>query len=445
MAPPIPSPESSRDVTPALIAAVDSAETRLQALKAAQSTENHAAGGVHAGQTAEVLKKADEAKAALALAATTAGIPPESSAVFTSDIPATPAAPKSTPSTGTTEASTSGKAATPETHTPAAAAAPAQAPATAAPNPNEGAGGGGQSSPERAPARPNEGAGGAPQASPTGGAEGAPPASPAAPAETPAPAEQKPKKGFLATFTEFFEKFSEKIGKLFEGLVEKLFGKKKEPEASASAAPATAPAAATGPEVLAGPDTTVGLTGQALVNNPQFLARTEQIAAKIGGGTTRDDLLTIMNFETARSMDPKKKNPKSSASGLIQFIDTTAAGLGTSTAALRDMSALQQLDYVEKYFQPYFGKLRGGFSDLYRVIFFPASIGKPANYIFGSQDGKTQLYVSQNHGFATDVIGKSPDGTDIRAITNSSFERQCATMRKKFAIAPQPTTPKPNS
>ncbi len=436
MAPPIPSPESSRDVTPALKAAVDSTETRLQALKTAQSIETHAAGGVHAGKTAEVLKKADEAKAALALAATTAGIPPESSAVFTSDIPATPAAPQSTPSTGTTEASTSGKAATPETHTPAAAAAPAQAPAT--PNPNEGAGGGGQSSPERAPARPNEGAGGAPQTSPTGGAEGAPPATPAAPAETPAPAEQKPKKGFLATFTEFFEKFSEKIGKLFEGLVEKLFGKKKEPEAAASAAPA----AATGPEVLAGPDTTVGLTGQALVNNPQFLARTEQVVSNIGVGVTRDDLLTMMNFETARTMDPKIKNPHGSASGLIQFIEPTAKGLGTSTAELRNMSGLKQLDYVEQYFKnvirevsPISGKLNG-FSDLYRAIFWPAAIGKGPEYIFASRSQSAAYIVSQNPGFAKDYNG---------FITNRSFEVQCSKMRANFAIAPQPTTPKPNS
>lgn len=30
----------------------------------------------------------------------------------------------------------------------------------------------------------------------------------------------------------------------------------------------------------------------------------------------------------------------------------TARGQGTSTAALRNMSALEQLDHVERYFQP---------------------------------------------------------------------------------------------
>ena len=427
MAPPIPSPESSRDVTPALKAAVDSTETRLQALKTAQSIETHAAGGVHAGKTAEVLKKADEAKAALALAATTAGIPPESSAVFTSDIPATPAAPQSTPSTGTTEASTSGKAATPETHTPAAAAAPAQAPAT--PNPNEGAGGGGQSSPERSPARPNEGAGGAPQTSPTGGAEGAPPATPAAPAETPAPAEQKPKKGFLATFTEFFEKFSEKIGKLFEGLVEKLFGKKKEPEAAASAAPATAPAAATGPEVQIGPDSTAGLTGEALLNNIQFKERSQQIADKIG--VSLSDLYAIFKMEGVKNgkVDASAINPVSGASGLIQWIPRYAPA-GITIQDVRRMTALQQLEYVDRYFSPRAGQLKT-FANLYRAVFFPASIGKGSGYIFGSEDGKAKLYAQQNRGIA-EFCGR-PDGL----IDNAGFER--------YANAHRPADSKLNS
>lgn len=43
----------------------------------------------------------------------------------------------------------------------------------------------------------------------------------------------------------------------------------------------------------------------------------------------------------------------SGATGLIQFMPATAQGMGTTTAALAAMSAVQQLDYVQRYFKPY--------------------------------------------------------------------------------------------
>ena len=40
------------------------------------------------------------------------------------------------------------------------------------------------------------------------------------------------------------------------------------------------------------------------------------------------------------------------ATGLIQFLPSTARGLGTTTDALAGMSSVEQLNYVEKYFDP---------------------------------------------------------------------------------------------
>lgn len=72
------------------------------------------------------------------------------------------------------------------------------------------------------------------------------------------------------------------------------------------------------------------------------------------------------------------------ATGLIQFIPSTAAGLGTTTEALKNMSNIDQLDYVYKYFKPYADKIEN-FVDLYMVTFFPAAVGKPANHILSTK------------------------------------------------------------
>ncbi|MGL5909467.1 MAG: hypothetical protein ACRCZP_05665, partial [Phycicoccus sp.] len=82
---------------------------------------------------------------------------------------------------------------------------------------------------------------------------------------------------------------------------------------------------------------------------PEFLRRTEQIAAKLG--CPPEHLMAVMSFETGGSFSAAQKNlAGGSATGLIQFMPATARGLGTTTAELARMTPVQQLDYVEKYF-----------------------------------------------------------------------------------------------
>lgn len=71
-------------------------------------------------------------------------------------------------------------------------------------------------------------------------------------------------------------------------------------------------------------------------------------------GINPDHLLNVMAVETSGTFNPSIKNPNSTASGLIQFMAQTARELGTTTEALRKMSATNQLDYVFKYFDHYF-------------------------------------------------------------------------------------------
>jgi hypothetical protein len=73
----------------------------------------------------------------------------------------------------------------------------------------------------------------------------------------------------------------------------------------------------------------------------------------------------------------------------------TARGLGTTVEAIRQMTPVEQLVYVERYFQNYAGRMHS-VEDIYRVVFYPASIGKPDNWVFGSQNGSAQRVAQQN-------------------------------------------------
>jgi hypothetical protein len=85
-----------------------------------------------------------------------------------------------------------------------------------------------------------------------------------------------------------------------------------------------------------------------IAREPDFLPKL--IAGAQSRGLNPDHLLNVMAVETSGTFNPAIKNPTSSASGLIQFMANTAKSLGTSTAALRAMTATHQLDYVFKYF-----------------------------------------------------------------------------------------------
>lgn len=97
-------------------------------------------------------------------------------------------------------------------------------------------------------------------------------------------------------------------------------------------------------------------------------------------GVNVNDLFRIIEFETAGSWSPSVKAPTSSATGLIQFIESTAQGLGTSTAELAQMSRAEQMQYVEKYLEPYKGRINN-FGDLYMAVHWPAGVGKEDNYV----------------------------------------------------------------
>lgn len=90
-------------------------------------------------------------------------------------------------------------------------------------------------------------------------------------------------------------------------------------------------------------------------------------------------LMLVMNNESG--LNPKAVNPGSKATGLIQFIPATAGSLGTTQAGLLSMSAIEQLDYVQKYLATYANKIKTD-SDVYLAVFYPAALWQKDDWQF---------------------------------------------------------------
>ena len=140
------------------------------------------------------------------------------------------------------------------------------------------------------------------------------------------------------------------------------------------------------------------------VSSP-FAAKVRQIASRLG--VPPDYLMAVMWSESR--LDPAATNPEGGATGLIQFMPATAAGLGTSCEALREMSALDQLDYVERFFRPYAPRCHT-FGDFYMACFFPAAIGKEDDYVLQTRKLSAERIARQNPAFDTDRDGRITAG-----------------------------------
>ena len=132
----------------------------------------------------------------------------------------------------------------------------------------------------------------------------------------------------------------------------------------------------------------------------EFRQKVIQIAANLV--IDPNFLMAIMSFESGASFSPAKKNAAGSgAVGLIQFMPSTARGLGTTTADLAAMTPLRQLDFVEKYFMPFKGRLKS-IEDAYMAVLFPKAIGKGSGFVLFTRPSKQY---AQNKGLDLDGNG----------------------------------------
>jgi hypothetical protein len=113
-------------------------------------------------------------------------------------------------------------------------------------------------------------------------------------------------------------------------------------------------------------------------------------------------LMTCMAWESGRSFRSDVKNMAGSgATGLIQFMPSTARGLGTTTDKLATLTPEDQLNWVWKYFRPYDGRLRS-LADVYMAILWPAAVGKPESHALFTGG----IAYRQNAGLDVDKDGR---------------------------------------
>lgn len=109
-----------------------------------------------------------------------------------------------------------------------------------------------------------------------------------------------------------------------------------------------------------------------------FVNKVKQIAQRLN--CSYDDLLAVMNSESG--LNPRAVNSSSGASGLIQFTSVAVQemnrvyGMNLSLEKIRNMSALEQLDLVEKYFKmtksrAFSSNARLSAADLYSLCYLP--------------------------------------------------------------------------
>ena len=170
----------------------------------------------------------------------------------------------------------------------------------------------------------------------------------------------------------------------------------------------------------------------------QFLDKVKSVANSLGMEPI--DLLSAMNLESARSFDPAKRNPNSSATGLIQFLESTINGLsgglvdrsgniirrGTvDTEALTYMSRVEQMDWVEKYFRSW--KWPGGMpnptlANVYMTIFLPASRFAQPDEIIASPTFRADAYFANKSAYDKDNLGKITPSSITKALESYKLD-----------------------
>jgi hypothetical protein len=138
----------------------------------------------------------------------------------------------------------------------------------------------------------------------------------------------------------------------------------------------------------------------------EFRKKVVEIAKRLGKDPNL--LMAGMALETGKTFSPTAGKGTSYV-GLIQFGDSAASSVGTTTSALLEMTALEQLDYVEKYLDKKKDKINT-LTDFYLSILMPVDVGKgnePNHAVFDNEyplkykeNGKlTDLSKSRHFGY----------------------------------------------
>lgn len=123
------------------------------------------------------------------------------------------------------------------------------------------------------------------------------------------------------------------------------------------------------------------------IQDPDFEKKLVKVANALGIDPA--NLKKIIRFETAGSFSPSSHDPWNVSVGLIGFTEQTAHALGTSKAELSKMTAVQQLDYVYRFYKMNGLKPGSDVGTMYMLTFMPAYAYSPDSMVLGKKNGGT--------------------------------------------------------
>jgi peptidoglycan hydrolase-like protein with peptidoglycan-binding domain len=137
-------------------------------------------------------------------------------------------------------------------------------------------------------------------------------------------------------------------------------------------------------------------------------------------------LCAVMQIESGFRHDAV--NPSSSAVGLIQFMPFLLKSYGTTTDAVKRMSAVEQLKLVERFFQQAQGVQDPG--TLYMYTFMPAAAKFPDGFVLGKKDS-----IASHWGISLHKIWEQNQGLDLDKDVEITVGEVKAKARKAFDAA----------
>jgi len=118
-------------------------------------------------------------------------------------------------------------------------------------------------------------------------------------------------------------------------------------------------------------------------DDPEFIKKLKSVAKSLG---IHPNVLAAMIQAESRG-DPAASDPYNVSAGLIGFTRGTAKKLGTSREEILQMSAIEQLDLIEKYYRQIGAKPGMDRGTLYMLTFLPAFANSSNDTVLGQEGG----------------------------------------------------------
>ena len=128
----------------------------------------------------------------------------------------------------------------------------------------------------------------------------------------------------------------------------------------------------------------------ASIQDPNFNKKLAKVANALG--IAESDLRAIIKTES--NFKPDAEDPNHVSVGLIGFTERTARSLGTSKAEIKQMSAVDQLDLVYRFYKMVGVKPGMDRGTIYMLTFMPAFAKASDDTVLGKRGGGTLILPS---------------------------------------------------